>query len=378
MTRRIFIGFFMAFLIILIMISIHVMNFIKLRHATENNNILNVATIQAIIGPATEKIILPGNVQAWHETAIYARTNGYVVEWLTDIGAQVKAGDVLAIISTPEMDAQLKQTEANLRTAEANYQLAQIKVARWENLIKTKSVSRQETDDQISDAKAKKAIVDSMRANQERLRQLVNFERVIAPFAGTITSRTTDIGRLINAGSGQKLPLFRMVQSDRLRVYVRVPQRYLATIPADLTAQLHFMQYPNKTYHAKLLNTAQAVDVVTRSMLMQFEVDNKNQELSAGSYATVHFDLPGSKTNVRLPVNTLIFRAQNLQVATINQQHEVVLKSITIGRDFGDSVEVIAGLTPGEVIIINPSDSLMSGQKVRVVSVMTTTMDQNA
>lgn len=365
--RRFFIGISILLFLAIIGISIRVINSIRLRYATEEEAIINVATIKAAQGPGNEEIVLPGNIQAWHETTIYARTNGYVVTWLTDIGAHVKKGDLLAEITTPENVAQLRQTEANLKTAEANYHLAQTTATRWKLLLKTNSVSKQETDEKVSDEKAKAAIVLSTRANRDRLRDLVSFQKVVAPFDGVIMSRTTDIGRLINAGSGSAVPLFRLVQADRLRVYVRVPQYYSANITRDLIAELHFPEHPKKIYSAKLLDTAQAVDAATRTLLVQFEINNMNSELLAGTYAEVHLKLPARKGNVILPVNTLIFRAQGMQVATVAGDR-ALFKKITIGRDFGDTVEIVAGLSSGETIIINPPDSLINGEKIRVVS----------
>ncbi len=365
--RRVFIGFFVMLGIAIIGISFRIVEDRKLRTATNQQAVLSVATIQAAAGPVTEKIVLPGNVLAWHETSIYARTNGYMIQWFVDIGAHVKKGDLLALITAPEVDAELRQAEADLITAEANYHLAHTTAVRWRDLLKTDSVSKQETDEKVSDEEARAAIVGSTLANRDRLRELVNFQRVVAPFDGVIMSRTTDIGRLINAGSGM-VPLFRMVQTDRLRVYVRVPQYFSSSILPDLTAQLHFTEHPGKSYSAKLLDTARAIDVKTRTLLAQFEIDNSEYELLAGSYAEVHLTLPANENYVRLPVNTLIFRSQGMQVATIDGDSKALLKPITIGRDFGDVVEVVAGLTPGEVVILNPPDSLFSGQVVNIVS----------
>lgn len=349
-------------------ITFRIISAIRLRHTTNEQAILTVATIKAAAAPTNEEIILPGNVQAWHETTIYARTNGYVIKWIVDIGAHVKAGDLLAEIATPETTAQLRQTEADLKTAEANNHLAQTTSKRWVSLLKTDSVSKQETDEKVSDAEAKTAIVKATRANRDRLLELVSYQKVVAPFDGIIMSRTTDIGRLINAGSGTFPPLFRMVQTDRLRVYVRVPQNYSPNIKPGLIVQLRFNQHPGKSYPAKLLDTAKAIDAVTRTLLVQFEVDNPNNELLSGSYTEVHLTLPTQTGHVILPVNTLIFRAQGLQVATIDGDNKALLKSVMIGRDYGDTVEIPSGIKPGETIILNPPDSLVSGQKVRVVS----------
>lgn len=366
--RRVFIALFVMLILVIIGITIRIVEYRKLRNTTNQQAILTVATIKAAAGPATEEIVLPGNVQAWHGTTIYARTNGYTVNWKVDIGSHVKAGELLAEIASPEVDAQLRQTEADLKTAEANYQLAKTTAARWKVLLKTNSVSKQENDEKVSNEKATAAIVVSTRANRDRLRELVSFERVVAPFEGIISSRTTDIGRLINAGSGGTLPLFRIVQVDPLYIYVRVPQAYSSSIQPNMTVDLYFAEHPGKTYPAKLLNTAQAIDYTTRTLLAQFTVNNPNYELLAGGYTEVHLKLPGNPKSVILPVNTLIFRAHNMQVATITKDNTALLKGITIGRDYGDTVEVVAGVSPGETIILNPPDAMITGQKVRVVT----------
>jgi RND family efflux transporter MFP subunit len=343
------------------------MEYLQLKHATEKASQISVLTTKAISADTPEEIILPGYVVAWHDATIYARTNGYIESWKVDIGARVKQGDLLAVISAPEVNAALKQTEADLVTAIANYNLAETTAKRWVFLLKTNSVSKQETDEKVSDAKAKKAIVDATTANRNRLRDLVSFQRVLAPFDGIVAARNTDIGRLINSGSGAKLPLFRIVQSDPLRIYVRVPQYYAARINNDLKAQLLFPDHPGKRYPARLLNTAEAIDAATRTLLIQLITDNHEYELLSGGYVKVFLTIPGNKNFVRLPVNTLLFRADGLHVAAIDEDHKATLKPITINRDFGDYVEISSGVRVNERIIINPPDSLMSGQEVRII-----------
>lgn len=367
------IGVCVALILALYGIGLRIFQFIRLKHATEQQATLTVSVIEAKSGPRTEEIILPATVLGWHESAIYARINGYVTKWLVDIGSKVKRGDLLAVISAPEVNAQLRQTKADLKTAEANNNLAQRTAVRWKHLLKTDSVSKQETDDKVSNAEATAAIVKSTRANRDRLRDLVSYERVIAPFDGVISYRNTDIGNLINAGSSGTVTLFRLIQSNRLRIYVSIPQYYSPRINRGLTTQLFFREYPGKFFTAKLLDSAHAIDTNTRTLLTQFEIDNANYQLKPGSYTEVHFILPAMKNNVRLPVNTLIFRAQGLQVATLDKQNRVELKRITISRDFGDEVEIASGVQPGESIILNPPDSLFGGEKVRVVSAKATT-----
>lgn len=365
--RRIFIVFFVLLGIAFIINCVRIYEYRKLRRTTEQEAVLNVAVIKAAPGPGIQEIILPGNIIAWHDATIFARTNGYVVQWYVDIGAHVKKDQLLATIATPEVSEQLRQTEADLRTAEANYQLAQVTAVRWIKLLRTESVSKQETEEKVSDAKAKAAIVASTRANRDRLRALVGFQRVIAPFDGVIMSRTTDVGRLINSGAGT-VPLFRIVQSNWLRVYVRVPQYFSNYVLPGSTAELTFAEQPGKVYSAKLLDTAKAIDRTSRTLLVQYAIENSNYELLAGSYTQLHLKLPANKNYVRLPVNTLIFRSQGMQVATIDGDETTVLKPITIGRDYGNFVEVVAGLQQEEKVILNPPDSLISGQRVRIVS----------
>jgi RND family efflux transporter MFP subunit len=365
--HRMHVGIYILLAVAIIGIAMRMIEDIKLRRNTEQQSILTVATIEVAAGPVQEKIVLPGNVQAWHEATIYARTNGYVINWYADIGARVKTGDLLAKISTPEIDSQLRQLEAQLKTAEADYHLANTTAVRWKYLLKTQSVSQQEADEKISNEKAQAFIVTSTRANRDRLRDLVSFEKIIAPFNGIITSRTTDIGRLINAGNGS-IPLFRIAQSNPLRVYVRVPQNYVAQIMPGLIAKLYFSQHPGQVYFAKLLGSASAIDLRSRTLLIQLEVSNPNNELLPGSYAEVHLILPSQKNAVRIPVNTLLFQAEGLQVAIVSNDNHVILKPVAIGRDFGDKVEVVSGLKSGERIILNPPDSLIAGEKVRVVA----------
>lgn len=355
-------------IIALLGIGLRIVQYIMLRSSTEAQSVLTVATIKAAQSPKIFEIVLPGNVDAWHETTIYARTNGYVVRWLVDFGSHVKTGDLLAEITTPEVNAQLRQAQADVKTAQANYHLAQITANRWRNLWKTDSVSKQETDEKISNEQATAAILMSARANRDRLRELVSFERVLAPFDGIIMSRTTDIGRLINAGSSGPVPLFRIVQSDPLRVFIRVPEYFSGNVVKGITAELTFPQFPGKIYTATLLDTAEAIDSISRTLLVQFKINNAKYELLAGSYAQVHIKLPAINS-VILPVNTLIFRELGMQVATIDGDNKTLIKSITIGKDFGDTVEVVSGVKPNETIILNPPDSLLNNQQVRAIAV---------
>jgi RND family efflux transporter MFP subunit len=339
-----------------------------LRHAAKDNAVPLVAVIDAARGPQSQELVLPGNVEAWHEAPIYARTSGYLQDWKTDIGTRVKAGELLADIATPEVDSQLRQAEADLKTAEANAKLADSTAKRWKVLLKTDSVSKQEADEKISAASAQDAALASARANRDRLTDLESFKRVTAPFAGTITARNTDTGALINTGSGSGVgpELFHIADTARLRIYIQVPENSAGAIHPGMTAELHFTEHPGKTYIATLFKTADAIDPANRTLLTQFKIDNSKGELLAGGYTEAHLKLPTAENTLRLPVNTLIFRAEGLQVATLGADNKVTLKPITMGRDFGNTVEVTAGLDAGEKVIVNPPDSLATGDEVRI------------
>lgn len=357
-------------LIVLVLIILRVQAALALRQRTQAAAVTVVGTLIAKQERGTDKFILPGNVWAWHEAPIFARTDGYVKQWYVDIGSHVKAGDLLAEIETPELNAQKRQAAADLNTAIANNKLAQSTAKRWVNLLKTDSVSKQETDEKVSAAQALQAAMSSAKANLDRLTELVGFERVIAPFEGVITARATDIGALINSGSSTTAkPLFRIAQTNPLRIYVKVPQNYSARITPNLVVSLHFSEHPGQAFPAKLLDTAKAIDPTTRTLLAQFTAENKDEVLLPGGYTEVWFSLPLPPHTVRIPVNTLLFRAQGLQVATVDKDHKIALKSVTINRDFGAEVEIATGvIMPGERIVINPPDSITNGEVVRVVS----------
>jgi RND family efflux transporter MFP subunit len=360
-----------AAVVLFIGITFRIIAGIHLWRNTEKDAVLKVAVIKADNEPATEELVLPGNVLAWHDSIIYARTNGYVKKWDVDIGAHVKTGDLLAEIESPEIDAQLRQAEADLITAQANNSLAQTTAVRWKKLLVTDSVSKQETDEKIQGAAGTAALVNASKANVDHLRELVSFEKVLAPYDGIITSRTTDIGSLINAGSGtSQRPLFHIAQVSPLRIYVRVPQNYSSRIKPGLVTELYFAEHPGIKFSATLLDTAQAIDPVSRTLLVQFKAENKDDVLLPGGYTEVHLILPTQSGAVLLPVNALLFRAQGLQVATVNNDNKVQLKKITISRDYGDVVEVSTGVDKGDTIILNPSDSIIDGERVNVVSVV--------
>lgn len=341
----------------------------NLRDDIRHDAIPLVATIDAKANVEYQEFMLPGNVTAWHETTIFARTNGYVKRWLVDIGSIVKEGDLLAEIDIPDVEAQLRRAEADLKTSIENYHLAKTTALRWINLLKTNSVSKQETDEKISAAASLRSVVNASRAQRDTLRDQVNFKNIIAPFDGIISDRTTDLGTLINEGNTTAIrPLFQIVQANKLRVYVKVPQNVSALIQPCIKARLSFPQHPGKIFLAKLSRTAGAIDPLTRTLMIEFEVDNPEYILLPGGYTQIKLAIPTFKGSVLLPVNTLIFRENGLQIATLNQNNQVTLQSIQIARDFGTDVEINSGVKVGEKIVINPPDSLTTGMTVRLVN----------
>ena len=328
--------------------------------------IATVTTAKPHQGPGSDTLVLPGGVQAFYEAPIYARTNGYLKVWHTDIGTSVKKGTLLAEIETPEVDQELRQAQADLATAQANYELAHTTNERWKGLLATESVSQQDADQRAGDAAAKAAARQSAAANVARLQELESFKRVLAPFDGTVTQRNTDVGALINAGQSTGNALFRVADTHRLRIYVSVPQPYASLIHTGLTAELVFADHPGRRYEAQVANTARALDAASRTLQVELQIDNGTGELLPGSYAQVYFTLSGADDTLRIPVNTVLFRTDGLQVAVLDEQHRVHLKSITQGRDFGTEIEVLSGLTPADVLVSNPPDSLSEGAQVRL------------
>jgi len=333
---------------------------------TADNAMPTVLTASPNHDSVGETLSLPGTVQAFIEAPIYARTSGYLKYWKADIGTQVSQGQVLGEIETPEIDQQLAQAVADLASARANEALADTTNVRWQGLLTTESVSKQDADQKSGDAAAKKAAADSAAANVSRLRQLESFKRIVAPFSGVITARNTDIGALINAGQSTGSELFRIADTHRLRIYVQVPEAYAASISAGLAAELHFSGLPGKVYSATAVRTSNSLDPILRTLQVELELDNSQHEVLPGAYAEVRFKLPANTVSLRLPANTVLFRAAGLQVATLDSQNRVVLKSIVQGRDFGNVIEVLSGLSPDDRVVLNPLDSLTDGQTVRV------------
>lgn len=317
--------------------------------------------------PAQE-IILPGNAQPFISSPIYARTNGYLKNWYADIGAHVKQGQLLAVIDAPEVDQQLAQSLSNLNTAKANLALAEITKNRYLELIKTNAVAQQDVDNAVGSYNANEAIVEADQANVRELQALQSFEKIYAPFDGVVTARNTDIGDLIDSGSsgGVKTDMFHIAQPGTLRVYVNVPEEYSQGVKVGMTANLVLAEFPGRNFQGKLVRTAEAINVTTRTLLIEIDVDNPSGRLFTGSYAEVHLKVPTQASTYLLPVNTLIFRSEGLQVGIV-KDGKVALSTVTPGHDLGNEIEIVAGLKANDQVIIDPPDSLVSGQQVQIV-----------
>ncbi|RDS81117.1 efflux RND transporter periplasmic adaptor subunit [Dyella monticola] len=327
-----------------------------------------VAVVRPTAAPERRTIDLPGDVQAFQATRIYARTNGYLSHWYTDIGTQVQAGQLLATIDAPEVDAQLQQARADADTELADYRIAKITSDRWQQLLATNSVSRQSAQENLSAMQAKQAALAAANANVARLEQMQSYEKVYAPFAGTITRRNIDTGSLIDAGSNGGAPaaLFDLAEIDRLRVFVDVPQDQAPEVVAGTTAQLSLPQYPGRLFSGVVARTSGAIDPVSRTLRVEVDVDNKNDAILPGAFAQVHLGLTNSRPGLSLPANALLFRPTGVEVAVVNDQGKVQLIPVVLGRDFGTRVEIRSGLRGYERVIVNPGDAISGGQSVRV------------
>ena len=324
-----------------------------------------VKVIKPEFGPSTETLILPGNIRAYIDAPIYARVSGYLKAWYTDIGTHVHKGQILGEIETPELDEQIMRAEANAATAESSWELAKITAQRWANLLKTDSVSHQETDEKVADAKSKKDILNAARSNLKGLQAEQAFKRITSPFDGVVTERNTDIGQLISASNSNGKPLFRVVESKKLRIFVEVPQSSASMIKTGMKVEVHLPERPSETFAATVLNTSGAIHEASRSSTIELLMDNKNNQVFSGSYAEIHFQLVSPKNVFRLPVSTLLFRKDGLEVATIDSDNRVQMKKITIARDLGRIVEVSTGIDSTDRIIDNPSDSITQGDTVQ-------------
>jgi membrane fusion protein, multidrug efflux system len=334
---------------------------------TERLAVPTVAVTKPGAEPASDELVLPAQLQAYTESAIYSRTSGYLQRWYKDIGTHVNKGDLLAEIDTPEVDQELSQARAARQQIEAQLQLAKTSAERWTNLRKTDSVSQQEADQQTSAYTQAQANLAAADANVRRLEQLESFKHIYAPFSGVITRRNTDVGALINAGSsGQGRGLFDIAQVDPLRVFVSVPQMNAPSIRRGMSAYIELREYPGQKFAGQVVRTADAIDPATRTLLTEIDVPNKKGQLLPGAYAQVRFAVPVTTTRISVPVNALLFRAEGPRVAVVGPDNKVHLRAVIIGRDFGTRVEILGGLDANDQIVVNPADSLEDGQPVNV------------
>ena len=345
---------------------------VKARTALDTETTQAALTAVSVVSPKqttpAEEIILPGNVQPYISSPIYARTNGYLKKWYFDIGSHVKQGELLAMIETPEVDQQLEQARSNLLTAQANLELASITKARYQGLLKSHAVAQQDVDNAVGTYNANNAIVEADKAAVQQYSALVSFEKVYAPFDGVITARNTDIGDLINSGSNSaaKTDLFHIAQPGKLRVYVNVPEEYSRGIKVGMTADLSLAEFPDRKFQGKLVRTAEDINLTTRTLLVEIDVNNPTGTLLTGSYAQVHLAVPTQASTFLIPVNTLLFRTEGLRVGIV-KDGKVVLAAVTPGHDFGNQMEIVSGLKLDDQVIINPPDSIVSGQEVQIV-----------
>jgi RND family efflux transporter MFP subunit len=337
---------------------------------TETLAIPTVAVIHPTTESTQEDLVLPGTMQAFVESPIYARTNGYLKKWYHDIGSRVRQGELLVEIDTPEVDQQLSQARADLNTSQANANLSKITATRFQELIKTDGVSKQEVDNAVGDLEAKVATVKSSEANVRRLEELESFKRVYAPFSGVITRRNVDTGTLINAGNGgTSQQLFFLAQTDPIRVYLSVPEQFAPSIRAGIGAYLELTQYPGQRFEGKVVRTSEAIDTGTRTLLTEVDVPNHNSALLPGGYAQVHLQVKVTGARLAVPVNALLFRAEGLRAVVVDSNHRAHLRPLTIGRDYGTTLEVLQGLEANDWMVLNPADSLDDGQEVRVMEI---------
>jgi RND family efflux transporter MFP subunit len=334
---------------------------------TDVSAIPTVGVVQPQTETGNDELVLPGNLQAYEESPIFARTNGYLLRWYKDIGSPIKKGDLLAEIDTPEVDQQLYQARASREQINAALGLAKISADRWANLRKTDSVSQQEADQEASGYQQAIANLAAADANVRRLEQLESFKRVEAPFSGVLTKRTVDPGALINSGAGTLgSQLFNIARVDPLRVYVSVPQAYAPSMKVGVKANVTLQEFPGQKFTGTVARTAEAIDPVTRTLNTEVDVPNKDGKLLPGSFGQVHFATGSAVPRMILPVNTMLFRAQGPQVAVVDKDNKVRLHNIAIGRDYGAALEILGGVELSDHIVINPSDSLEEGQEVHV------------
>lgn len=370
LTRGTWIGLIVVILVLAVVVVLGIASRSHHDDVLETENKQSSVSDVAIVHPngssVSDEIALPGNTQAYVDTPIYSRTSGYLKAWYFDIGAHVRKGQLMAVIETPELDQQLQVAQADLKSSQANLDLAETTAARYINLLKTNSVSKQETDVATGDEAAKRAARDASEANVRRLTQLQSFENIYAPFDGIVTARNTDVGALIEAGANTvPKELFHLAAIGKIRVFVAVPEAYSASIRNDTEATLTLDEYPGQPFIGQVARNSNQIDQASRTLNVEVDIDNAKGLLLPGAYVFVHFKVPQHSTSLTLPSNTLIFRSQGLQVATVVGD-KVHLVPVKIGNDMGATVEIASGLQPSDKVIIDPSDSIAEGQQVRI------------
>ena len=336
---------------------------------TDRTALPDVTVLRPTHATPAQEIILPGNIQAFVDAPIYARTNGYLRRWYFDIGTHVRKGQLLAEIESPEIDRQLQQAKEDVRTQQANLELAQTTAARYVDLFKTDSVAKQDVDNAVQNAAARNATVRSSQANVQRLQEMVSFEKIYIPFDGVITARNTDTGQLIDSGSagGPTRELFHIAAIDKLRIFVQVPQAYSHAAVPGMQADLTLPELPGRRFTGTLVRTARSIDPTTRTLMVEVDIVNSSGLLFPGAYTEVHFNVHSSNPSLVIPATSLIFRSEGLRVPIVDAQNRVHLLPVTLGKDFGNTVEVIAGLPDDAHIVANPPDSLVENEEVRIV-----------
>ena len=365
MTKKNILKQFLILMISLIVLS-RIYEYIKLKYQTKKQTIPYVRIIEAKAPAHLETITFPGTLSGWHDAPLYARAEGYLKEWYVDIGYHVKKNDVLAIIERPELDAKYQAAKDYLDVMQANNKLAKITKDRWNKLVVYDAVSRQANDDKSYNALAISNATNQAQATLNSLQAYVSFEKIIAPFDGVISDRRTDIGHLINIGSkpDEIKPLFRITQTNPLRLYVNIPQTYAPQIKQNIKYSIQLDEYPEQTFKAQLLKTAEAIDPITMTLQCEFKVENPQNILLPGAFSTIHFLIPHPPSTVILPANTIIFQAAGLQVARVNNKNEIELKNIDISKDYGNKIQIDAVIKPGDKIVLNPPDTLYNGEIV--------------
>jgi membrane fusion protein, multidrug efflux system len=368
--RRLKLYFIIAAVVLLLVLVFGIASRIAAAHRLANASHASAIPTVSIIAPKpgadTQTLVLPGSVKAFYSALIYAQVSGYLQNWTSDIGTPVKAGELLATISTPDLDQQLVQAQANLASAISNEQIAATTAARWTKMRVGDAVSQQDADEKVADDQAAHAATQAARAAVAGLQAQEAFKRIVAPFAGIVTQRNTDVGALISTGSPSQTPLFVVDDVSRLRIYVSVPEAYAAEVEHSNGAIFSVPDYPGRVFHATLAATSGAIDPASGTLLVQFQADNADRALQPGAYAQVHIELPADAQMVELPSSALIFGDSGMQVATVGPDNRVVIKPISISRDMGNVVQIATGITKNDKIINNPPDALEQGDQVYV------------